>query len=83
MLQIYLVRRPKKKGLVLESWKKLVVPKASGGWGLKNSFLFSKALAAKNVWRLVQGKGLWVQVIRAKYIDPATIEDWRSNPAKK
>jgi hypothetical protein len=48
----------KKKGLVLASWKKLVVPKASGGWGLKNPFLFSKALAAKNVWRILQGKGI-------------------------
>jgi hypothetical protein len=28
----------KKKGLVLASWKKLVVPKASGGWGLKIPF---------------------------------------------
>jgi hypothetical protein len=35
-------------------------PKENGGWGLKILFLFSKALATKNVWRLVQGKGLWV-----------------------
>jgi hypothetical protein len=34
----------------------LVVPKENGGWGLKNLFLFSKALAAKNVWRLYKEK---------------------------
>jgi hypothetical protein len=83
MLQIYLVKRSKKKGLVLASWKKLVVPKENGGWGLKNPFLFSKALAAKNVWRLIQGKGLWVQVIRAKYISPTIVEDWVRNPKKQ
>jgi hypothetical protein len=39
-----------KKSFVLVSWKKLALPKANGGWGLKNNiFLFSKALATKNV----------------------------------
>jgi hypothetical protein len=41
----------------LASWKNLALPKENGGWGLKNPFLFSKALATKNVWRLIQGKG--------------------------
>jgi hypothetical protein len=72
-----------KKGIVLALWKKLIVPKTSGGWGLKNPFLFSKALVAKNVWRLFRGKGLWVQVIRAKYISQTTIEDWVRNPRKQ
>jgi hypothetical protein len=66
----------KKKGLVLASWKKLALPKSIGGWGLKNPFLFSKALATKNVWRLIQGTCLWVQVVRDKYIAPNTVEDW-------
>jgi hypothetical protein len=30
-------------------WEKIVVPKALGGWGLKNIFLFSKALVEKEV----------------------------------
>jgi hypothetical protein len=42
-----------KKGIVLASWKKLVAPKYKDGWGLKNIFLFSKALVAKNVWILI------------------------------
>jgi hypothetical protein len=69
--------------MVLVSWKKLVVPKAQGGWGLKNIFLFSKALAAKNVWRLIQGSGLWAQVIKEKYIAPDTMEEWVRNPVKR
>jgi hypothetical protein len=68
-------RDQKKKGLVLASWKKMALPKANGGWGLKNTFLFSKALAAKNVWRLIQGTCLWVQVVREKYIAPI---QWRN-----
>ena len=31
--------------------EQLDIPKALGGWGLKNIFLFSKALAAKVSWR--------------------------------
>jgi len=42
----------------------LAVPKDDGGWGKKNPFLFSKALAAKNLLSPLQGKGLWVQVIK-------------------
>jgi hypothetical protein len=33
-------RDQEKKGIVLVSWKKLALPKAQGGWGLKNIFLF-------------------------------------------
>lgn len=52
-------RDQKKKGLMIASWKNSI-PKAIGGWGLKNPFLFSKALAPKNVWRPIQRTGLWV-----------------------
>jgi hypothetical protein len=31
-------------------WKRIVVPKALGGWGLKNIHFFSKSLAAKGGW---------------------------------
>jgi hypothetical protein len=68
---------------VLASWKKLALPKENGGWGLKNPFMFSKALATKNVWRLIQGIGLWVQVIRAKYIALDSVEEWVRNLVKR
>lgn len=51
----------------------MVVPKVSG-----NTFLFSKTLVAKNVWR----KRLQVQVISVKHITLVTIEDWVRNLEK-
>jgi hypothetical protein len=47
-------------------WEKIVVPKALGGWGLKNIFLFSKALAAKGGWRILNSTSLWTKGSSAK-----------------
>jgi len=41
-----------------------------GGWGIKNAHCFAKALAAKCVWRIIEGKGLWCKVVNQKYIEP-------------
>ena len=46
-----------------------------GGWGLKNPRFFSKALAAKGIWRLIKGVGLWEKVITHKHIKPLTVEE--------
>lgn len=54
----------------------LAVPKALGGWDLKNIFLFSKALAAKSGWKLITSENLWTNVVVQKYIQPDTIEEW-------
>jgi hypothetical protein len=50
-------------------WERIVVPKALGGWGLKNIFLFSKALAEKGGWRLLNSSSLWTRVVVQKYIE--------------
>jgi hypothetical protein len=57
---------------VLASWKKLAAPKENGGWGLKNLFLFSKALAAKKCMevgtrRRIVGLGNQSQVFVPKH----------------
>jgi len=57
-------------------WEKIAIPKALGGWGLKNIFLFVKALAAKVAWRLLQSQSLWTRVVFQKYIAPLTLIDW-------
>ena len=57
-------------------WERLAIPKALGGWGLKNIFLFAKALAAKVTWRLIHTKSLWYRVIHQKYIVPLIIMYW-------
>lgn len=62
-------------------WEKITTPKALGGWGLKNIFLFSKALAAKGGWQLINTTSLWTKVILQKYIAPVSLEAWiRSHP---
>ena len=48
------------------NWKRIAVPKGLGGWGLKDIFLFSKALAAKGGWRVVKSSSLWTRVIKQK-----------------
>jgi len=63
-------------------WERIVVPKALGGWGLKNIFLFSKALAAKCGWRLLKSDSLWKQVVTQKYIRPRSLEEWIRLPTR-
>ena len=56
--------------------------KALGGWGLKNIFLFSKALAAKGGWRLINSSSLWTKVVIQKYIESTSLETWIRSPQK-
>jgi hypothetical protein len=63
-------------------WDNIAFPKSLGGWGFKNIFLFSKALAAKACWRLITDTIPWTLVIAQKYISPDTIEDWIRRPLK-
>ena len=58
------------------SWKTLACPKFLSRWGLKIPAVFFKALAAKSVWNIIAGSGLWVQVDVQKYIYPLTILYW-------
>ena len=57
------------------SWKDLANPKSLGGWGLKIPAFFAKSLAAKNVWNLINGTGLWAQIAIQKYISPLSLLD--------
>ena len=59
------------------------MPKSMGGWGLKIPVLFAKELAAKNVWNIIHGSGLWVKIAIHKYIYPMNILDWIRSPVKK
>ena len=43
---------------------------------MKIPALFAKSLAAKSVWNLIHGTGLWVQIALQKYIRPLTLLDW-------
>jgi hypothetical protein len=65
-----------------EKWESIAIPKDLGGWGLKKIFLFSKALAAKDGWRLILVSSLRSLVFLKKYISPYSIEDWIRTPNK-
>jgi hypothetical protein len=71
-----------KKVMPWVRWERIAVPKALGGWGLKNIFLFSKALAAKCSWHLIKTSSLWTRVVYQKYIAPLTTLEWIRDPNK-
>ena len=43
-------------------------PKSMGGWGIKNTFFFAKALVEKIGWRLISTQSPWTKVIIHKHI---------------
>ena len=57
-------------------WDHIAKPKALGGWGIKSTAFFAKALAAKLGWRLISTQSLWIEVIIHKYISLTMILDW-------
>jgi len=57
-------------------WKRIIVPKPLGGWGLKNIHFFLKSLAAKGGWRLITTTRLWTKIVIQKYIESDSVETW-------
>ncbi|XP_019414594.1 PREDICTED: uncharacterized protein LOC109326361 [Lupinus angustifolius] len=56
------------RGIVWVSWEEICKPKKEGGLGVKNLFLFNKALLCKWKWRRVQEpNSLRVEVLNSKY----------------
>ena len=49
-------------------WDRIMRPKDSGGWGLKNIFNFGTTLAAKNMWRCFFVMAFSSEVSKDKYI---------------
>lgn len=69
-------------GIPLVKWSKLAMPKELGGCGIKNLVRFSKALAAKILWRLIHNQMFWGKVMVSKYMDGSTFEEWFRRPRK-
>lgn len=65
-----------KGGVHMISCKKLYKPKKVGGLGIKNIFIFGKALEAKSLWRVLIVLGLWHEVILKKYLRKKQVKDW-------
>ena len=49
--------------------------KITRGWGLKNIYLFARALVAKGGWHLIHSENLWTRVMIEKYIAPDSVVD--------
>lgn len=62
--------------MALVKWPRLTAPKEINGWGLKNSFLFAKALASRILWRILTGKSIWTQVTVSKCFNGLSIIEW-------
>ena len=56
------------RGLVWIKWQDLALPKSFGEWGFK-----IPSLAAKNIWRLIKGDGLWALIVTREYIYPRIV----------
>ena len=73
----------KAEGIPLVKWTTIVLPKCKGGRGIKNPELFSKALAAKYLWRMIENpKFLWGRTMRLKYCPNSSIEEWFTQAVK-
>jgi len=57
-------------------WQTLTRPKWEGGWGLKNLFIFNKALLACSFWRAISNENFWHRVIKAKYLGSKPLSLW-------
>ena len=67
----------------LVKWTNIAQPKETGGWGIKNLPLFTKALEAKSLWRPTQNtNSLWGTVVCSKYFSNMEIIDWIRIPNK-
>jgi hypothetical protein len=53
-----------------------------GRWGLKNIFLFSKAMTTMGGWHIINSTNLWTKVIIQKYIKPVPLEFWIKSQQK-
>lgn len=57
-------------------WESLALPKHQGGWGIKRLDTFSKALASKLGWQLLNNCSLWTKIVTSKYINPINPLNW-------
>jgi hypothetical protein len=58
------------------SWKSLARPKHYGGWGLRNIFVFYRALASNTLWRALMKPGIWQRVLKDKYFLHGSVLTW-------
>jgi hypothetical protein len=58
------------------NWETLARPKSFGGWGIRNIYCFSRALAAKSLWRGLMHPEIWQRVLKDKYFPNLSVISW-------
>jgi hypothetical protein len=65
-----------KQSYHLSNWESITKPKLYGGWGLRNIFVFYRALATNTLWRALMKMGIWKRVIKDKYFPHGSVLSW-------
>ena len=65
-----------KQKLHLVDWNTLVAPYEFGGSNIKHMDWFGISLRLKSLWSILNGNGIWSQIITFKYFKNQTIKDW-------
>jgi hypothetical protein len=65
-----------KKCYHLCNWQIIAKPKQLGGWGLRNIFIFYRALATNTLWRALMKPRIWQRVIKEKYLPHVPVSTW-------
>ena len=60
----------------LVDWFTISKPYALEGWNIKNPEWFSLALHTKSFWLVLNGVGLWSQIIKHKYLKNLPVDVW-------
>ena len=60
--------RREKRCMYLARWDSIAIPKEKGGWGIKDMEIFGKSLLTKSLWRCLNSKGKWQDIIKGKYL---------------
>jgi len=65
-----------KQHLDLCSWEIIAKPKLLGGWGLRNIFLFNRALTTNSLWQALMKDGILHRVIKDTYLPYVLVSTW-------
>ena len=62
----------------LIKWDMIFIPRAGGGWVIRNPLSSNIALSLKCGWKTINSRGLWGILIMKKYLKDKYVEYWLS-----
>jgi hypothetical protein len=76
MISFLWLRNKNKHNYHLSNWETISKPKIYGGWGLRNIFVFYRALETNTLWRALMKIDIWKRVIKDKYFPHGSVLTW-------